>query len=123
MASPSVIDAFESAKKNFFSHLPKNTNYDFTSLPTIDHVYQAAEKLQKQQERSRSMRYLGKIEPFLESLRHYGNIVDTFVQVKPDVLALIWVGRSMKHSSNGTKRPVRDSDHHLCRGLSNFCFR
>ncbi|KAE9583427.1 hypothetical protein CGMCC3_g431 [Colletotrichum fructicola] len=63
---------------------------DFSSFPTIDHVYRAAEELQSQQVNTRSMRNLGKIRTFLESLRHFGEVIDTFVQVKPDVLALIW---------------------------------
>lgn len=94
--SSSVTDAFEKAKKDFLSRVPQDTKHDFTSLPTIDHVFQAAEKLQKQQEATMSMRNMGKIQPFLECLRHYGNVVDTFVQVKPDVLALIWVCGSIE---------------------------
>ncbi|KAK6225175.1 nacht domain protein [Colletotrichum tabaci] len=90
MASPAVVDAFESAKKDFLSQFPNSTTYDFASFPTIDDVYRAAEKLQDQQATTRTMRNMRKIEPFLETLRHYGGVVDTFVQVKPDVLALIW---------------------------------
>ncbi|KAM0492509.1 hypothetical protein ACHAP8_009864 [Fusarium lateritium] len=90
MASLSVLDAFDSAKREFLSKYPDGSTYDFSSFPTIDHVYEAAQKIQQQQAKSRTMRNLNKIQPLLETLRHYGNVVDTFVQVKPDVLALIW---------------------------------
>lgn len=123
MESPSITDAFESAKKEFLSQLPKSITHEFASLPTIDHVYQAAEGLQKQQEKSMGMRYLGRVQPFLESLRHYGGVIDTFVQVKPDVLALIWVCRLMKHSSFSMKGPVQEFDYCFFRGLLNFYFR
>ncbi|RKK66058.1 hypothetical protein BFJ69_g15750 [Fusarium oxysporum] len=91
MASISVLDAFESAKREFLSKYPDGNTYDFSAFPTIDHVYQAAQQIQEQQAKGRTMRNLNKIRPLLETLRHYGNVVETFVQVKPDVLALIWV--------------------------------
>jgi hypothetical protein len=33
---------------------------------------------------------LSKIGPFLECLRGYAGVIETFVQVNPDILALIW---------------------------------
>lgn len=91
MASAVDTDAFENAKNNFLLKYPHGTTYDFTSLPTIDHVYHAAEQIQEQQSTTNATRNLRKIQPFLECLRHYGEVVETFVQVKPDILALIWV--------------------------------
>jgi len=91
MTSISVADALESAKKQFLLNFPEGPTYDFSKFPTIEHVYQAAEQLQKEQANSRTMRNLRKIQPFLECLRHYGQVVETFVQAKPDILALIWV--------------------------------
>ncbi|KAI3319186.1 hypothetical protein HD806DRAFT_295960 [Xylariaceae sp. AK1471] len=38
----------------------------------------------------RRMRHMGKISSFLEKLSAYTSVVDTFVQVKPEILALIW---------------------------------
>ncbi|RKL25837.1 hypothetical protein BFJ72_g13955 [Fusarium proliferatum] len=95
MASISVLDAFESAKREFLSKYPDRHTYDFNAFQTIDHVYQAAQQIQEQQAKSRTMRNLNKIRPLLETLRHYGSVVETFVQVKPDVLALIWISSTV----------------------------
>lgn len=91
MASQALADAFESAKKDFLSQFPNGTPADFQEFTTINDVYKAAEEIQLTQARTRSTRNLRKIQPFLECLRHYGDVIETFVTVKPDILALIWV--------------------------------
>ncbi|KAJ4857218.1 hypothetical protein T069G_08115 [Trichoderma breve] len=57
---------------------------------TIDEVYDATDALQAEQAKHGRLRHLSKIKPFLEGLQGYADTIDTFVQVKPDVLALIW---------------------------------
>ena len=57
---------------------------------SIDEVYDATDKLQKEQAKSGHLRHLSKIEPYLERLRDYSGAIDTLVQAKPDVFALIW---------------------------------
>ncbi|KAJ0114753.1 hypothetical protein J7T55_004494 [Diaporthe amygdali] len=89
MASRALSDAFESAKKDFLSHFPNGTPANFEEFTTIDDVYKAAEDIQSAQAKSRTTRNLRKIQPFLECLRHYGEVIETFVTVKPDILALI----------------------------------
>lgn len=91
MTSQALADAFESAKKGFLSQFPNGTPADFQEFTTINDVYKAAEEVQLAQARTRSTRNLRQIQPFLECLRHYGDIIETFVTVKPDILALIWV--------------------------------
>jgi hypothetical protein len=34
---------------------------------------------------------LGRIKPYLECLSQYVSVIDTFVQLKPSLLCLIWV--------------------------------
>ncbi|KAH6888169.1 hypothetical protein B0T10DRAFT_515086 [Thelonectria olida] len=88
--STTVTDAFESAKDDFLLNFPKGSNYDFSNFSTIDDVYNATDQIQKDQAKSGTLRNLGKIQPFLECLSSYAKVIDTFVQVKPDILALIW---------------------------------
>ncbi|KAL1870875.1 hypothetical protein Daus18300_004964 [Diaporthe australafricana] len=90
MASKVLTDAFESAKKDFISQFSNGTPANFEEFTTINDVYMAAEEIQSSQARTRTTRNLRKIQPFLECLRHYGEVIETFVQVKPDILALIW---------------------------------
>lgn len=92
MTSHALADTFESAKNEFLSHFPNGTPADFEEFATINDVYKAVEQIQSAQARTRTTRNLRKIQPFLECLRHYGEVIETFVTVKPDVLALIWVG-------------------------------
>nr|RBQ99031.1 hypothetical protein FVER53263_03349 [Fusarium verticillioides] len=57
---------------------------------SIEQVYQDIKKLQDSQAKSGRLRHLSKIEPLLARLREYSDVVETFVQAKPDILALIW---------------------------------
>jgi hypothetical protein len=91
MTSHALADAFECAKKEFLSQFSKGTPANFEKFTSVDEVYKAAEAIQSAQARTRTTRSLRKIQPFLECLRHYGEVIETFVTVKPDILALIWV--------------------------------
>ena len=53
-------------------------------------MYDATDKLQKEQAKTGHLRHLSKIEPYLERLRDYSGAIDTLVQAKPDILAFIW---------------------------------
>jgi hypothetical protein len=98
MTSHVLADTFECAKKEFLSQFPKGTPANFEEFTSIDEVYKAAEAIQSAQARKRTTRNLRKIEPFLECLRHYGEVIETFVTVKPDVLALIWVCNTFQNT-------------------------
>lgn len=90
-ASSPVEVAFSTAIKEFKKQLKDPSVYDqILQTTSIDQVYDATEKLQKEQARAGRMRHLAKIEPFLSRLREYNGAVSTFVQAKPEILALIW---------------------------------
>ncbi|KAF9760965.1 hypothetical protein IL306_004033 [Fusarium sp. DS 682] len=57
---------------------------------SIEEVQTDIAKLQDKQAKAGRLRHLSKIEPFLARLRDYSNVIETFVQAKPDILALIW---------------------------------
>ncbi len=60
-------------------------------MATVDDVYDAAREIQRQQAKTKSFRGLKRIEALIKVLQEYGDVVDTFVQVQPDILSLIWV--------------------------------
>lgn len=93
MATPCdpIEVAFQSVIHEFKDKLQDDKLYSqILSTTSIDEVYDATDKLQKDQAKSGHLRHLSKIEPYLERLRDYSGAIDTLVQAKPDVLALIW---------------------------------
>ncbi|RYC87009.1 hypothetical protein BFJ63_vAg10141 [Fusarium oxysporum f. sp. narcissi] len=83
--------AFEAAMLDFKDKLKGHSFYDqIIQTTSIEQVYQDIQKLQDKQAKSGRLRHLSKIEPFLARLREYSSVVETFVQAKPDILALIW---------------------------------
>ena len=47
-------------------------------------------RIEQLNERDRLQRGLRRINPFIEGLQRYAGVIEVFIQVKPDVLALIW---------------------------------
>jgi hypothetical protein len=95
MARPHEYDpvqlAFEKSIRDFKANLKDDRLYsEILQTSTIDQVYDFTEKLQADQAKDGHMRHLSKIGPFLERLRGYADAIETYVQVKPDILALIW---------------------------------
>ncbi len=85
-----IQEIFENAKRNFLKSLKKKTHRAFLEKDvSIEDVYNEAVKIQQEQSNSSSMRNLQRIQPYLDRIGQYSKIIDTFVQVKPDVLALI----------------------------------
>ena len=85
-------DAFESAMKEFLDSLTDKETYDFSSFKSINDVYDATDNIQREQGKKGALRNLKRLQPFLDCIQQYSGVIDTFVQVKPDVLALLWVG-------------------------------
>jgi hypothetical protein len=86
-----VQNAFDIAIREFRATLNDEEVYkQILQITTIDDVYDATDKLQKDQATNGHLRHLSKIEPFLARLTEYAGVIEQFVQVKPDLLALIW---------------------------------
>jgi len=82
---------FERSIRDFRANLKDENLYsEILRTTTIDQVYDITDKLQEEQAKNGHMRHLSRIGPFLERLQGYASSIDTFVQVKPDILALIW---------------------------------
>lgn len=93
MADPNdpTQQAFEKVVQEFKSRLNDDELYsEILKTKSIDEVYDLTDRLQEEQVRKGRLRNLSKIQPFLEGLRSYASVIEVFMQVKPDVLALIW---------------------------------
>src|SRR5215471_8655298 len=86
-----IQEVFERAKHEFQRNLKHPTLIaEILKTTCIEDVYDAVDKLQEEQGKRGRLRHLRKIEPYLERLRQYSDVINTFVQAKSDILALIW---------------------------------
>jgi hypothetical protein len=86
-----VQEAFAEAQQAFRRKLKNQQAYDeILTTTTAAEIYQACTKLQEDTMRKGRLRYLGKIGSFLEKLSSYAAVIEVFVQVQPELLALIW---------------------------------
>lgn len=88
----SAQSVFDAAIKDFQDELADRDEFDFRGIETIDDVYREIEITQEEQGRKGTLRNMKRMQPFLACLEQYSEVLDTFVQAKADVLALIWVG-------------------------------
>ncbi|PYI24427.1 hypothetical protein BO99DRAFT_92751 [Aspergillus violaceofuscus CBS 115571] len=91
-ATQSLIqNAFDAAVQEFKANLNNDAVYQkILSVTSINEVYDLTDQLQAEQGRKGHLRHLAKIEPYLNRLRDYAAVIENFVQIKPEVMALIW---------------------------------
>jgi hypothetical protein len=103
MATTSWLDAaFEEARQDFLKdlqNLPKSGRFSFPNLGTIDDVYKEIDRIQKEQAKTKSLVALRRIEPYLNGLKDYFGVVDTFAQIQPKITSLVWVRNNLDVSS------------------------
>ena len=87
-----VNSDFDDAVRDFQGEFRDQELFDFNVLHSCDDLYSEIQKTQEEQGRSKQLRNMKKIQPLLDCLEHYSSVLEIFVQVKPSVLALIWVG-------------------------------
>jgi hypothetical protein len=86
-----VQGIFDTAKREFKNGLDnENLFQDILAVTNINQVYDAIEELQDKQRKQDSLRYLARVDPFLKRLQSYASVIEVFVQVKPEILCLIW---------------------------------
>ncbi|KFA48785.1 hypothetical protein S40293_01495 [Stachybotrys chartarum IBT 40293] len=86
-----IQTAFASAVVDFRLKLNDEKLYNkILETRSLDSVYATTDALQAEQGKEGRLRHLSKAQPYLERLRSYTSVIDTFVQVQPDILALIW---------------------------------
>jgi hypothetical protein len=87
----SVLEAFEAAKMEFLSGLPNTERDKYSQFTSIEEVYDATDQIQQEQGKTRTLRNLKKIQPYLDCLNHYAGVIETLIQAKAEFLAPIWV--------------------------------
>ncbi|KAI0434476.1 hypothetical protein F5Y09DRAFT_296354 [Xylaria sp. FL1042] len=86
-----VHSAFDNAISDFKAELKDEQVYnELLQITTIDQVYDATDEIQRKQAKEGHLRHLSKVSPYLDRLNEYAATIEVFLQVKPDILALIW---------------------------------
>ncbi|KAJ5740685.1 hypothetical protein N7493_000557 [Penicillium malachiteum] len=84
-------NAFSAAKGEFLASQKDVSLFERTSnAASLDEVYDFVYKLQKQQDNTKTMKNVNRILELLKKLEKYSQVIEQFIQVKPDILALIW---------------------------------
>lgn len=89
MASPEMSN-FEEILVSFKKRLSAE-HVELFQLATFDDLKDAITRIQKEQAARKSLRNLNKIKPFMNGLSQYAQVIEVFVQAKPEILAFIWV--------------------------------
>ncbi|RSL44831.1 hypothetical protein CEP53_011049 [Fusarium sp. AF-6] len=83
--------SFEQAQQRFIKDLRDPGLYkEILTAKSIDEVYKTTSDIQAKMGPQGKMRHLAKIKPLLDRLTEYALVIEVFMQVKPDVIALIW---------------------------------
>lgn len=92
MSSTSWLEnVFREARQDFLAQVPRQHHLEFSKFGTIDAVYTEINDIQLEQSKTRTLVALTRIEPYINGLQEYFGVVDTFVQVNPEILCLVWV--------------------------------
>lgn len=84
-------EAFEKAKNKFRKDLgDKDLYQELLQTTSIDQVWQTIRQIQVKQDSEKRLRHLNKIGRFLSNIEAYGTAVDTYCQVKPEIMGLVW---------------------------------
>jgi len=87
---PQIPTAIERALSRFTNTHAKEEEI-FSQCTTEDEIWTLAKSLEEEQGGRMSLRNLRRIEPFITSISQYAKVIEVFVQVKPEILGLIWV--------------------------------
>jgi hypothetical protein len=63
-------------------------------LTSLESLRVAMDKIQKRQASTRTMQYMKRVDPFLQSMEQYGKVVEVFVNTS-DILAFVWVSEDL----------------------------
>jgi hypothetical protein len=84
-------DEFKAVRDDFLKNVKNPGKHDFMKLTTAKDMWDATDEMQKEQTKTKTLRGLNRIRPFLVALGQFSSTIEVFVQAKPDILALIWV--------------------------------
>jgi hypothetical protein len=83
--------AFIKAQQAFRDKLNDPGLYqEILTTTKVEDVYEITGKIQEDAAKKGRLRYLARIKPFLDGLSSFADVIEIFIQAKPDLLALIW---------------------------------
>ncbi|KAK8078503.1 hypothetical protein PG996_004673 [Apiospora saccharicola] len=100
-----MVDAFREAVEDFKRRLAFPDQIDLDTPQSINDIYKETAKIQALQSQTKTLRASNRLKPYLEFLAQYESAIEVFIQVKPDILALIWgpLELVLRFASNFTK--------------------
>ena len=84
------LERLESIAAWFRSQLSPEEFVAINRIKTFADLQNAIRDIEAKQALSKSIRNINRIRPFVNSLQQYTGVIEVFVNVKPDFLALIW---------------------------------
>jgi hypothetical protein len=122
VAASFIMTAFEQLLANFRAGLPDDEKAAFEVTTDVGEVWNEMKRIQKEQEKKKTLRYMRRIKPFLDSLHRYSEVLEVFVQAKPDVLAFIWVSAmpQISHIRACNNDPATSTGSHQAASSSTF---
>lgn len=88
-AAPSASDKFSKAYDTAFLQLNRHERQEIRGT-NIEDVWTQTGNIQETQSKSKTLRNMQRIEHYVKGLERYAAVIEVFVQVKPDLLGLIW---------------------------------
>src|SRR6266700_2230556 len=82
-------EPWETAKLRFTADLSPEDQALFAST-TVENIFYKASVAFKKHEQDRIRKAQQKLKPLLDSIEGYGKALDTFAQISPSVLCLLW---------------------------------
>ncbi|MCJ1443001.1 MAG: hypothetical protein MMC23_003498 [Stictis urceolatum] len=98
----SLDTEFNKALVRFKAALTQEEQSSFR-IASLSDVKQEISRIETDQRKHRSQRGLRRLEPFINGLQRFSTVIEQFVQIKPDILAVIWGPiKLLLHVSHGT---------------------
>lgn len=85
------IRAFKSAYEDAWGQLKHNEQLALAKVRSINDVYEEIKRIQDEQGKAGRLANMRRIQPYIDGLNKYSEAVAIFIQVKPELLSLIWV--------------------------------
>ncbi len=86
-----MLEAFATSRAEFLRSFKNVDKFDLSQYTSAEQVYNAADAIQQKQGKTLKLRALARIKPYLDCLSQYQGVIEVFVQVQPEILALVWV--------------------------------
>ncbi|KAF8465683.1 hypothetical protein BDZ91DRAFT_794710 [Kalaharituber pfeilii] len=90
MMNDTTSQAFLKAFRKFTEKLSKEHLEEFLNLGSMKDVYMCIQQLEDKLKQNKTQRYLARLNPYLEGLQQYAKVIDVIVQIRPEIMAIVW---------------------------------